>query len=63
MGLLHVPVLVKAPNRSTAGYEALFLVDTGAIDSMVPASAALKAGITIDPINHTLKRLPAISLR
>jgi len=120
MRLMHVPVLVKAPNRRKAGYKALFLVDTGAIDSVVPASAAEKAGIEpvgqkryeladgsvreyafgvaqfefmdeitagrvifgpenvepilgvtalesegilVDPINQTLKRLPAISLK
>ena len=48
MGLMHVPVIVKAPNQPSefaVGYQALFLVDTGAIDSMAPASALLKAGI------------------
>jgi clan AA aspartic protease len=36
---------MKAPNRRKAGYKALFLLDTGAIDSVVPGSAARKAGI------------------
>ena len=45
MGIMHVPVTIKAPNRRRTGYKALFLVDTGAIDSVVPASALLKAGI------------------
>jgi clan AA aspartic protease len=120
MGLMFVRVLVKALDESERGYEGLFLVDTGATDSMAPASALLKAGIepigrrryqladgsfveypfglariefmdemtagriifgpenlepilgvtqlesagvTIDPVSQTLKRLPAISLR
>lgn len=120
MGLMHVTVLMKAPNRRKAGYTGLFLVDTGAIDSMVPRSVARKAGIApigrerykladgtvraysfglaqlefmgkvtsgrvifgpetvepilgvtalesagimVDPISQTLKRLPAISLK
>ena len=123
MGLIHVLTVltaVKTLGDSDRTYEALFLVDTGATDSMAPASALLQigitpigqrryqlpdgtfveypfglaqiefmgeitagrvifgpetvepilgvtqlesAGITIDPINQTLSRLPAISLR
>ncbi len=120
MGLVYVTVRVKASSRSRRAYEASFLVDTGATDSMAPASALAaagirpvgmrryqlangsyvvypfglahiefmdeptagriifgpegnepilgvtqleSAGITIDPVNQTLKRLPAISLR
>ena len=120
MGLVYVPVSVKARERSRRTYTARFLVDTGATDSMAPASALTKAGIrplgvrryeladgtcveypfglaqieflgeitagriifgpdqiepilgvtqlesagiAVDPVNHTLKRLPAISLK
>ena len=45
MGLMHVSVTVKVPGTSGAGYEGLFLVDTGAIDSMAPASALRSAGV------------------
>lgn len=120
MGLIQVTVNLKAPGRESGGYEALFLVDTGATDSMAPASklravgiepvgktsyelangdvqeyafglariefmgevtagrvvfgpeetepilgvtALESVGITIDPANRTLKRLPAIPLK
>jgi clan AA aspartic protease len=61
MGLMHVPVLVKAPNRRKTGYRALFLVDTGAIDSVVPASAAEKAGI--EPVGQKTYELADGSVR
>jgi clan AA aspartic protease len=117
---MYVTVRVTAPHDSARTYEAPFLVDTGATDSMAPASALAavgirpigtrryqladgsyveypfglalmefmeeptagriifgpednepilgvtqleSAGITIDPVNQTLNRLPAISLR
>lgn len=123
MGLIHVLTVltaVKALADSNRTYEAFFLVDTGATDSMAPASALLQiginpigqrryqladgtfveypfglaqiefmgeitagrvifgpetvepilgvtqlesAGVTINPVNQTLSRLPAISLR
>jgi clan AA aspartic protease len=123
MGLIHVLTVltaIRALDDSDRTYEAPFLVDTGAMDSMARASALLQigikpigqrryqradgtfveypfglaqiefmgettagrivfgpetvepilgvtqlesAGITIDPINQTLSRLPAISLR
>jgi clan AA aspartic protease len=120
MGLVYVPVRVKARQGSRRTYDERFLVDTGATDSMAPASALKRAGIrpigvrryeladgsyveypfglaqieflgeitagriifgpekiepilgvtqlesagiAVDPVNHTLKRLPAISLK
>jgi clan AA aspartic protease len=120
MGLMYVTVRVTASHDARRVYEAPFLVDTGATDSMAPASALVdagirpmgtrryqladgsyvdypfglahmeflceptagriifgpedadpilgvtqleSAGISIDPVNQTLKRLPAISLR
>jgi len=51
MGLIHVTVMLKVPASSNGGYEALFLVDTGAIDSMAPANELLKAGI--QPVGRT----------
>ena len=120
MGLIQVTVTLRVPGSKNAGYEALFLVDTGATDSMAPGSELKNAGIepvgkmsyelangevqeypfglaqiefmgdvtagrvifgpegtepllgvtalesvgiTIDPANRTLKRLPAIPLK
>jgi clan AA aspartic protease len=119
MGAIHVTVRLSWPGVQEP-YEALFLVDTGATDSLVPKSELLKlgfkpigktsyelansdvveyeycgavfefmgetsfgriimdpddcepllgvtilesVGITIDPTNRTLKRLPAIPLK
>jgi clan AA aspartic protease len=45
MGLTHVSVSLKVPGRSNGGFEGLFQVDTGATDSMAPASELTKAGI------------------
>ena len=45
MGLTQVTVLVSNLTKSKQGYENLFLVDTGAIDCMAPASELIKAGI------------------
>ena len=45
MGLIHVPVALRATERSRRRYEASFLVDTGATDSMAPASELKRAGI------------------
>ena len=45
MGFIRVPVSVKAPGQSQDHYNALFLVDTGAIDSMAPSSELRRAGV------------------
>lgn len=45
MGLTHVTVALRGMNGSPGRYEADFLVDTGATDSMVPASRLEQAGI------------------
>ena len=45
VGFIHVPVSVKAPGGSGDRYDALFLIDTGAIDSMAPSSALRAVGI------------------
>lgn len=45
MGFIHVPVSVKAPGGSGDRYDALFLIDTGGIDSMAPSSALRAVGI------------------
>jgi clan AA aspartic protease len=46
MGLIHVTVSLRATQKSRKKYEADFLVDTGATDSMAPASKLERAGIT-----------------
>ena len=48
MGAIHVTVSIRAAAKSRKKYEADFLVDTGATDSMAPAKALRKAGI--DPV-------------
>ncbi len=45
VGFVHVRVSIKAPGPSQDRYDAMFLVDTGAIDSMAPASELRRAGI------------------
>jgi clan AA aspartic protease len=45
MGIIHVTVSLKSTVRSRKKYEADFLVDTGATDSMAPAKELQKAGI------------------
>jgi clan AA aspartic protease len=45
VGFIYVPVSVKAVGAE-GRYEAPFLLDTGAIDSMAPEGALRKAGIT-----------------
>jgi clan AA aspartic protease len=120
MGLTHVEVRMKALGAANGGYQARFLVDTGATDCLVPAAELRKigvqpvgrktyeladgtaqefqfglveitvmgeitagrvifgpdnaepllgvtamesAGLTVDPANQTLRRLPAIPLK
>jgi clan AA aspartic protease len=45
MGLVHVTVAVRAAPSSKKNYESDFLVDTGATDSMAPASRLKALGI------------------
>ncbi len=45
MGLTHVTVALCAMNGAKTKYEADFLVDTGATDSMAPEAELRKAGI------------------
>jgi clan AA aspartic protease len=44
MGLTHVSVTIKNP-KTDEYFESRFLVDTGAMDSLVPASDLTKIGI------------------
>jgi len=48
MGITKVTAMVANLEKTKPGYEALFLVDTGAIDCMAPKSELLKAGITVE---------------
>ena len=45
MGFIHVAVTLQSFERVDAAYEASFLVDTGATDSMAPASELRRIGI------------------
>jgi clan AA aspartic protease len=45
MGAIHVTTMLSDLGRTKAPYESEFLVDTGAIDCMAPASALHAAGI------------------
>ena len=45
MGLTYVTVALTRPGASDGRYEAVFLVDTGATDTMAPASQLMRIGI------------------
>ena len=45
MGMTHVTVTVRNPAALDRAWEALFLVDTGAMDSLVPAKALHEIGL------------------
>jgi clan AA aspartic protease len=55
MGLMYVTVTLRSPGSSGPGYEDLFLVDTGAIDSMAPASRLAEAGL--EPVGRSAYEL------
>ena len=45
MGLIHIPVTVRLPYTADKSYSSQFLADTGATDSMAPASELRQIGI------------------
>ena len=45
MGLTHVTVALKRAGSTNGSYESIFLVDTGASDTMAPASELTRVGI------------------
>src|SRR5262245_19086716 len=45
VGVIHVTLTLRASARSRKSYQADFLVDTGATDSMAPADKLRRAGI------------------
>lgn len=45
VGFIRIPVSIKVVGGPDVSYDAAFLVDTGAIDSMAPASELARAGI------------------
>ena len=55
MGLTYVTVSLKRPGTANGQYESLFLVDTGATDTMAPAAELARAGI--EPIGRTTYEL------
>src|SRR5947199_9178784 len=55
MGLTHVTVALKSMTSQNGKYEADFLVDTGATDSLAPASELRKIGI--EPAGRTAYEL------
>jgi clan AA aspartic protease len=46
MGLTHVDAVLMRLSGENGRYESKFLVDTGATDTMAPASALVRIGIT-----------------
>ena len=46
MGLICTPVTVRNPTDISKAWEGTFLVDTGAIDSLVPKDGLASIGIT-----------------
>jgi len=55
MGLTHVTVTLKAFESPNGTYEADFLVDTGATDSLAPAAELKKIGVR--PVGTTVYEL------
>jgi clan AA aspartic protease len=55
MGLTHVTVTLRRAGTSDGAFEAEFLVDTGAADSLAPASALERIGIR--PVGQTVYEL------
>jgi clan AA aspartic protease len=55
MGLTYVTVTLRVPGTNNGRYEAVFLVDSGATDSMAPAAGLTSAGIT--PVGRTTYEL------
>ena len=64
MGLTYVTVALKRPGSTNGGYESVFLVDTGASDTMAPASELARVGIepagrlTYELADETLQEYP-----
>jgi clan AA aspartic protease len=55
MGLIHVTTTLRSLPKSKKKYEADFLVDTGATDSLAPTKGLKKAGIKpIGKMTHEL---------
>jgi len=52
---MHVTVTLRRPGTHDASYEGLFLVDSGAIDSMAPATDLRESGI--DPVGRSSYQL------
>jgi len=48
MGLTHVTTQISNLGKTQAPFEAEFLVDTGAIDCMVPGYALKDIGVTVE---------------
>jgi len=46
MGITHVTVAVRNPGQPKRFWEGLFLVDTGAVDSLVPGKFLKKIGLS-----------------
>ena len=55
MGLTHVTVRLRTLAAANGGYEADFLVDTGATDSLAPRTELIKIGI--QPVGKTVYEL------
>ncbi|HUI40612.1 MAG TPA: aspartyl protease family protein [Terriglobia bacterium] len=55
MGLTHVTVSIKGLGSANGAYEADFLVDTGATDSMAPGQELRKIGLK--PMGSTVYEL------
>jgi clan AA aspartic protease len=55
MGLTHVTVTVKGLGSSAGAYQADFLIDTGAIDSLAPAAELRRIGV--QPVGRTVYEL------
>jgi clan AA aspartic protease len=60
MGLTYVPVTIRASQQRRKHYTARFLVDCGAVDTMVPAAELKRIGIK--PLSKTQCELADMSV-
>lgn len=51
MGLTQITASVSDLNKSNPPFESLFLVNTGAVDCMVPSDKLMEAGIPVEEKN------------
>jgi hypothetical protein len=61
MGLTHIRACVANPARPARAATLRFLVDSGAVNSIVPTTTSLESlGLILDPMKRVLRPLPML---